>query len=209
IGLAHAVEHLDFIRYSWTVSNQKIKSELDFTPRHSSAEAVLQLRNAECGLRINGFHSGNASLFNPQSAIRNPQFDDFGMDESYIAAFGRTLFDFLSRYYWRIEVNGISNVPREGRAVLVGTHRGFMPWDAVMGLHLIRKRTGRIPRFLIHPGLIKFPFLFNFHTKLGGMIACQENADYVLEREGLLGIYPEGINGAFRLYREAYQLGKF
>src|SRR5262245_31124474 len=209
LGLARPIEQLDFIRYSWTVSNRKIKAELGFTPKHSSADAVSQLRIADCGLRIEVKGSPPKEFAGPQSAIRNPQFDDFGMDEGYIAAFGRRLFDFLSRRYWRIEVDGMGHVPREGRAVLVGTHRGFMPWDAVMALHLIKQGTGRIPRFLIHPGLIKFPFLFNFHTKLGGIVACQENADYVLERDGLLAIYPEGINGAFRLYREAYQLGKF
>ena len=194
LGLAHPIEQLDFIRYPWTVSNRKIKSELGFTPQQSSAEALQALRDEQ-----------RSSILDPRSST----FDDFGMDEGYIAAFGRMLFDFLSRRYWRIEINGIGNVPREGRAVLVGTHRGFMPWDAVMALHLIKQGTQRIPRFLIHPGLIKFPFLFNFHTKLGGIVACQENADYVLERDELLAIYPEGINGAFRLYREAYQLGKF
>jgi 1-acyl-sn-glycerol-3-phosphate acyltransferase len=189
--LAHSDAPLDFIRYPWTVSNQKSKDELGFAPQQASAETVSAL---------NGI---------PHSALRAPHFDDFGMDEGYITAFGRTLFDFLSRRYWRIEVDGLGYVPRAGRAVLVGTHRGFMPWDAVMALHLIKQGAQRIPRFLIHPGLIKFPFLFNFHTKLGGIVACQENGDYVLERDELLAIYPEGINGAFRLYREAYQLGKF
>jgi 1-acyl-sn-glycerol-3-phosphate acyltransferase len=79
----------------------------------------------------------------------------------------------------------------------------------VMALHLLVRELGRYPRFLIHPGLVKFPFLFNFHTKLGGVIACQENADRLLARGELLAIYPEGIRGAFALYRDAYRLGKF
>jgi 1-acyl-sn-glycerol-3-phosphate acyltransferase len=141
---------------------------------------------------------------------RGPEeFDDFGMDKGYIDAFGRTLFKFLHDRYWRVEVEGLGHVPARGRAVLVGVHRGFMPWDAVMTLHLLARELGRYPRFLIHPGLIKFPFLFNFHTKLGGVVACQENADRVLAREEILAIYPEGIRGAFALYRDAYRLGKF
>jgi 1-acyl-sn-glycerol-3-phosphate acyltransferase len=137
------------------------------------------------------------------------EFDDFGMDRQYIAAFGRTLFKFLHDRYWRIEVRGLHHVPRSGRAVLVGVHRGFMPWDAVMALHLVARNLKRYIRFLIHPGLIRFPFLFNFHTKLGGLVACQENAAYVLERDEMLGLFPEGIRGAFALYRDAYKLGKF
>ena len=46
-------------------------------------------------------------------------------------------------------------------------------------------------------------------TRLGGMIACMENADRVLGREGLLGMFPEGIRGAFTYYRDAYELKRF
>jgi 1-acyl-sn-glycerol-3-phosphate acyltransferase len=137
------------------------------------------------------------------------EFDDFGMSRPYIAAFGRTLFHFLHRHYWRIEVDGLDRVPREGRGMLVGVHRGFMPWDGVMLLHTVVRGVGRYPRFLIHPGLVKFPFLADYMTKLGGIIACQENADHVLGGGQLLGMFPEGIQGAFTLYRDAYRLGKF
>lgn len=136
-------------------------------------------------------------------------FDPYGMDEEYIAAYGRTLFRFLHRYWWRIETRGLEHVPRQGRAVLAGVHRGFQPWDGVMTLHTIATRLGRHPRFLIHPGLIKFPFLANYMTRLGGIVACQENADWVLGNDELLGFYPEGIRGAFSLYRDAYRLKKF
>jgi len=196
LNLAHPIDQLEYIRYSWTVSNNKIKQELGFTPARSSAEAVMCFANA----KSNGSRSGK---------IATREFDDFGMDKDYIAAYGRTLFKFLHNQYWRIEVDGLERVPREGRAVLVGVHRGLMPWDGVMALHLIARKLGRHPRFLIHPTLIKFPFLFNFMTKLGGIVACQENGDYVLERDEILGIFPEGIHGAFMLYKNAYHLGKF
>jgi len=136
-------------------------------------------------------------------------FDPYGMDKDYIAAYGRTLFRFLRRRWWRIETRGLEHVPRQGRAVLVGVHRGFQPWDGVMTMHTIVTETGRYARFLIHPGLIKFPFLANYMTKLGGIVACQENADWVLGNDELLGFYPEGIRGAFSMYRDAYKLKKF
>jgi 1-acyl-sn-glycerol-3-phosphate acyltransferase len=46
-------------------------------------------------------------------------------------------------------------------------------------------------------------------TKLGGVVACRQNAEHLLEREELLGIFPEGIHGAFTLYRDAYTLQPF
>jgi 1-acyl-sn-glycerol-3-phosphate acyltransferase len=187
---------LDFKRYSWTVSNEKIKT-IGFKPRLTSVSALGQFRTQ--------FPRPNRSYHCPKPE----PYDDFGMDANYIAAYSRTLFRFLSDYYWRIEVAGIENIPTLGRAVLAGTHRGFMPWDGVMALDLIVKRIGRYPRFLIHPGLVKFPFLANFMTKLGGMIACQENAKRVLEKDELLGVFPEGIQGAFVKYTQAYQIHDF
>ncbi len=189
LGWADPPAQLDSLRHSSTVSGDKIARDLGFVPKKTSAEAV---RDA--------FGSETAPL---------PDFDPFGLDEGYIDAYGRTLFRFLHDRYWRIEHRGLEHVPREGRAVLTGVHRGFMPWDAVMALHLLRRETGRIPRFLIHPCLIKHPFLANYITKLGGIVACQENADWVLGQEGLLGMFPEGIGGAFTMYRDAYKLGRF
>jgi 1-acyl-sn-glycerol-3-phosphate acyltransferase len=61
----------------------------------------------------------------------------------------------------------------------------------------------------MHPGLVKMPFCFNLLTKLGGVIACQDNADRMLKRGELLGVFPEGIKGAFALYRDAYRLQRF
>jgi 1-acyl-sn-glycerol-3-phosphate acyltransferase len=179
----------DFLRHNATVSGRRIETELGFVPRQTSAEALLSALGHE--------HS------------TAPDFDDFGLDERYIAAYERTLFRFLHDLYWRVELQGLENVPRQGSAVLTGIHRGFMPWDGVMALVAVHRATGRIPRFLIHPCLIKQPFLANYMTKLGGLLACQENAAWVLGRGELLGMFPEGIHGALTPYRDAYKLGKF
>jgi 1-acyl-sn-glycerol-3-phosphate acyltransferase len=179
-----------YLRHNATVSGRKIETELGFVPRRTSAEAVR-------------------AAFGGGRTAEAPELDDFGLDTRYIAAYERTLFRFLHDLYWRIEHRGLANVPRQGRAVLTGMHRGFMPWDGVMALVAVHRATGRIPRFLIHPCLVKPPFLANYMTKLGGILACQENADWVLGNEGLLGMFPEGIHGAFTPYRDAYKLGKF
>lgn len=180
----------DYLRHNATVSGRKIETELGFAPRKTSAEALLAAVGRE-------------------GAAATPEFDDFGLDLGYIAAYERTLFRLLHDLYWRIEYQGLENVPRQGRAVLTGVHRGFMPWDGVMALVGVHRATGRIPRFLIHPCLVKQPFLANYMTKLGGIVACQENADWVLGQDELLGMFPEGIHGAFTPYRQAYKLGKF
>ncbi len=135
--------------------------------------------------------------------------DQFGMDPEYIRRLGRTLFRWLHDYYWRVESRGLEHIPRQGAGVLVGTHRGFVPWDGIMALHMIVRETGRIPRFLCHRGLLKFRPISTFIARMGGVLACRENADWVLERKELLGVFPEGVGGAFTRYREAYRLHSF
>ena len=189
-GLAVSADQLKYIQYTWTVSADKLRREIGFVASRSSVQAITEL-------------TGRA----PGAAAR--PFDDFGMDPDYIRRYCGHLFKFLHDYYWRVEIDGIEEVPREGKGVLVGVHRGFMPFDGVMALFALVTRRDRIPRFLIHPSLTKFPFLADFMAKLGGLMACQENGDYVLERGELLGVFPEGIRGAFTMYKRAYMLGKF
>jgi 1-acyl-sn-glycerol-3-phosphate acyltransferase/nucleoside-diphosphate-sugar epimerase len=185
-------EALDYLRYPWTVSNQKIKREIGFKSGKTSLSALLEARGHVVS-----------------KTVPEPHFDELGMDHDYIQSHGKAFFKFLSDIYWRVEDRGIEQVPLHGRGVLVGIHRGFMPWDGVMALHLLVQKIGRYPRFLIHPGLLKFPFLANFMTKLGGVIACKESAERILESEELVGIFPEGIQGAFTRYKDSYKLQTF
>ncbi|MGD8817425.1 MAG: NAD(P)H-binding protein, partial [Acidobacteriota bacterium] len=195
LGLAAPLHEVDRTRYSWTVSGDRARSKLDFSPRDSSAAAVVRLSP-----RAQRSRGGQA---------RGATFDEFGLDAERIGGWRRRHIRFLHDAYWRVEVEGTRNLPRDGAGVMVGVHRGFMPFDGVMVVHDVVGATGRYPRFLIHPALVKFPFLANYMFKLGGIIACRENADYVLQRDGLLAVFPEGIRGAFSLYRDAYRISGF
>lgn len=178
------------IRYSWTVSGRRIAEGLGFTPIHSSAAVAAALGG-------DGAPGRQAGL---------PAFDPYGQDKRYIAWLHRTVMGFLHDLWWRVEVAGLENLPRQGAAVLVGVHRGFMPFDGTMLLFDLVKHVGRYPRFLIHPTLIKEVFLSDFITKQGGIVACRQNADWVLTSGDLLGYFPEGVEGAFSYYRDAYRL---
>ena len=188
-SLSAPPDQLKYIQFSWTVYGDKLRRELGFEPSRTSEQAVLEL------------------VGKPGDAPGT--YDDFGMDVAYIKRYCRHLFRFLHNVYWRVEVEGIEHIPPRGRGVLVGMHRGFMPFDGVMALFAMVTRSDRIPRFLIHPSLTKMPFLADFMAKLGGIMACQENGDWVLQRDELLGVFPEGIRGAFTMYKRAYTLGKF
>ena len=188
-SLAAPPDQLQYIRFSWTVSGAKLRRVAGFVPAFTSEHAILALAGRDEPPR--------------------GDYDEFGMDAAYIRRYCGHLFHWLHDRYWRVEIDGIQHVPPAGRGVLVGMHRGFMPFDGVMALFALVTRSKRIPRFLIHPSLTKFPFLADFMAKLGGIMACQENGDWVLQRDELLGVFPEGIRGAFTMYDRAYTLGKF
>jgi 1-acyl-sn-glycerol-3-phosphate acyltransferase/nucleoside-diphosphate-sugar epimerase len=216
------------LRYPWTAGGERARAELGFVAAVSSAEVAARFSGTPphpdplprdrgrghlpppCGVEaLKEVDRSGSRGVDPGWEWGREGLDPFGMDRGYVERWGRRLFRFLHDRYWRIEVRGLEHVPRSGRGVLTGVHRGFMPFDGVMALHLLARECGRYPRFLLHPTLTKLPFLADFMTKLGGVLACQENADWVLERDGLLGIFPEGIRGAFTPYRRAYRLGKF
>ena len=188
-------DQLDYLRYPWTLSGEKFARE---TGLCFSSRAAL----AEIGAE-------NATEPQPDSQVRLPEFDRFGSDPSFYKRQGRSTFRFAEEVYWRIESRGFEHLPRDGPAIIAGPHRGFMPLDAVMMFHLVYRYTGRAVRFLIHPTLVKFPFQGNFFQKMAGVMACKTNAERVLDDGDILGVYPEGIAGAFKLYREAYNLRVF
>jgi 1-acyl-sn-glycerol-3-phosphate acyltransferase/nucleoside-diphosphate-sugar epimerase len=193
-GRAASMDQVQFIRFHLTASAEKSAGALGFVARDTSMSVAraVQSRRRTAGRAC----ADRMSL----------DFDPFGLDPAYIRACSRGLMGFLHRRYWRIETDGLDRIPEQGAAVLVGMHRGFMPFDGVMTLLTVAEQKRRIPRFLIHPGLLKFPFLFNLMSKLGGVVACEENADHVLGSGELLGVYPEGIRGAFTMYSRAHRI---
>ena len=181
------------MQYNWTVSSDRAARELGFAPEQSTLEALTDYLRNKSGARLD--------------MLAKP-YDDYGLDMDYIRAWG-WWFAFLRKVYWRIDYEGMEHIPSSGAAIFVSNHRGFMPLDAVMHLSLILTNRGRIVRFLIIPSLLRFPYLCNFLTKLGGVIASQENAAKLFAAGDLVGIFPEGIRGSFTPYKTTYKLRDF
>ncbi|MGI8785764.1 MAG: 1-acyl-sn-glycerol-3-phosphate acyltransferase [Acidobacteriota bacterium] len=185
-------ELYDCLKYNWTISPARASEELGFEPKASSSEALRDFL-------------GRSGRGRPER-IRS-SYDEFGLDPDYLEKFS-WWFSFLRKVYWRVEVEGLENIPKTDAALLVANHRGFMPFDGVVHRSLILKAHNRHIRFLVIPSLFKFPFLSDFLIRQGGVVASQANTRKLFARRELVGIFPEGINGAFRMYRGAYKLGE-
>ncbi len=174
----------DLFRYPWTLSDDKARSSLGYNPAFDSFEAM--------GLTAAGPEEGK-------------RLDPFGMDPDYIQTICGGLAGFIHRRYFRIEYQGEEHLPDNGRLVLLGLHRGFMPIDALMLLtHFVNDRNSHV-RVPIHHTLLKTPLPFKF-AALGGFPAYAENMDRIIQSNQWLLVFPEGVNGAFKLYSEAYEV---
>ncbi len=136
--------------------------------------------------------------------------DEFGMDEGVIQML-RPVFRFLYDDWWRVEVEGIKNIPSKGAALIVANHSGMLPFDAVMlNMAVFAEHSeNRNVRFLVADFVDNFPLLSLFIQRAGGVKASPENAVKLLKKGELVCAFPEGTNGIGKLYSERYKLQAF
>jgi 1-acyl-sn-glycerol-3-phosphate acyltransferase len=141
---------------------------------------------------------------------RAEEVDEFGLDRSFDARL-RPVLDFVYRRYFRIQTEGIENVPGEGRAVVVGNHSGSIPIDGLMLRTALRTDhpASRDLRWLAEDFLFYLPFAGVFMNRAGAVRACQENAERLLSRDNLIAVFPEGVQGIRKLFRDRYRLQRF
>ena len=141
---------------------------------------------------------------------RSDVVDEFGRDPN-VAARIDPLLDFLYRTYFRVETRGLGHIPDDGRALIVANHSGTLPYDGAMIMHAVAKEhpATRAVRPLVEDFVFHFPWLGTLMNRIGGVRACPENAERLLLQDQLVAVFPEGIKGIGKLFRERYQLQRF
>jgi 1-acyl-sn-glycerol-3-phosphate acyltransferase len=141
---------------------------------------------------------------------RSEEVDEFGYDPVYEQKV-LPFFDFLYEKYFRVEVHGVDRLPAEGRCLLVANHSGTLPFDGVMLRRAVRREHAqhREVRWLAEDGIFHLPFLGSFTNRLGAVRACQENAERLLEHGALVAVFPEGMKGIGKLFKQRYRLQRF
>lgn len=136
--------------------------------------------------------------------------DPFGLDP-VVAEMVWHIVNALYFDYFRVDVEGIENVPLEGPAVLVANHGGAaLPYDAAM-LSLAVLNEAAIPRRVRVVATEIFnmlPFISHLYRKVGAAYAAREDAVEILRRGHLLAVFPEGERGFMKPVWEAYRVGR-
>jgi 1-acyl-sn-glycerol-3-phosphate acyltransferase len=137
--------------------------------------------------------------------------DEWGFDEEFAEA-AMPFMEFLHGTWWRVHVEGILNVPSHGRALLVGNHAGSLfPWDAFMiGTSILEEHPlPRFARFLVVNWAFELPYVSVAIRKFGGVPASPYNAIRLLEEDELVGVFPEGVKGTGKAFKDRYRLQRF
>jgi 1-acyl-sn-glycerol-3-phosphate acyltransferase len=134
-------------------------------------------------------------------------YDAFGMHPD-VVAFGEALVAPLYDHYFRVRSRGHAHIPETGAAVLAGNHSGAIPTDAMMvWLDVLRNtEPPRVARSVADHFVPMIPFIGTLFAR-GGMVGgSRGNARTLLEAGELLTIFPEGVPGISKHFRDRYVL---
>jgi 1-acyl-sn-glycerol-3-phosphate acyltransferase len=118
------------------------------------------------------------------------------------------LMELMGKYF-RLEVEGVENIPRRGPGLITPNHSGYAGFDAVMLMHEVQKATKRIPRMLTHPFWFWTATTAIPATKAGFLEATIDNGLRQLQKNNLVVLFPEGEYGNFKATSKRYHLQEF
>jgi 1-acyl-sn-glycerol-3-phosphate acyltransferase len=136
-------------------------------------------------------------------------FDPFGFDPD-TARYALSLIVFLHRTYFRTEVFGVENVP-EGRCLLVSNHSGMLPLDGVLicASLVLDRDPPVLPRAMVEKWTQHLPFVAMLFARIGQILGAPDNARRLLEADHPLLVFPEGVRGIAKAFKQRYQLADF
>ncbi len=202
---AFSQEHLQQLLKEFFSAMREIVGSIDLSnkgPKTSRAKSFRQLLlDPQAWIR---------TIQKARSILQSDEVDDYGCDRRFEMAI-KPFFDFLFSHYFRVDLRGIENIPSQGRALLVANHSGVLPYDAAMMKVAIYNEHSeqRELRFLVDDFVFHFPFLGVLMNRIGGVRACPENAERLLNHDEVVSVFPEGIKGIAKPFSQRYQLQRF
>jgi 1-acyl-sn-glycerol-3-phosphate acyltransferase len=135
---------------------------------------------------------------------------DSGHDPAFLER-AAPLLEFLYAKYFRVRTIGLENVPSEGPALIVANHSGGIPYDGALLIYaLFRDHPAhRRLRTLVANFAFRSPWMVNVVARIGGVRASTETAMPLLADGNLVGVFPEGLKGVGKMFRERYRLNRF
>lgn len=139
------------------------------------------------------------------------EIDEFGYDGDFTQNVWYPLLRPLYRKWFRVEIRGIEHLPASGGALVASNHAGVIPIDAMMlavGVHDEHPQN-RLVRMLVADFGFEYPGVSVLIRRTGNTLACQSDAELLLNNGDLVGVFPEGFKGIGKPFSERYKLQRF
>lgn len=137
--------------------------------------------------------------------------DEFGFDEDFTEHAYLPLLRPLYRRWFRVEVRGIENIPNVGGALVVANHSGTIAMDSLMTQVAVHDEhpAHRHLRMLGADLVFQTPVIGQVARRSGSTLAANPDAERLLSRGELAGVWPEGFKGVGKPFSERYKLQRF
>ena len=137
-------------------------------------------------------------------------YDGFGLSLRTLERWSR-MGRLLYEDYFDVRALGVERVPSKGPVMLVANHSGQIPLDAVMIMMalLMEGDPPRLARGMIERWFPTLPFVGTLASRCGQILGDPQNCRELLAREQVILVFPEGVRGIGKPYRERYELKRF
>jgi 1-acyl-sn-glycerol-3-phosphate acyltransferase len=136
-------------------------------------------------------------------------FDPFGLSPDWVRTMALPGL-LLYRYYFRVETHDIDRVP-PGRVLLISNHAGQLPFDGMMlqTALLLEAEPPRIVRAMGEYWIPQLPLVSYAAARGGALVGTPHNCAQMLHHGECVAVFPEGVRGMNKLFRERYRLQRF
>lgn len=137
-------------------------------------------------------------------------YDPWGYNNETVK-YGLSLAKPIYEKYFRTEAQGVDHIPAQGPVLIVGNHSGQLPIDGILIGYALASRTKspRIPRAMIERFFPTVPWLGNMLNEVGAVLGDPVNCARMLANNEAIIVFPEGVRGSGKLYRDRYKLQRF
>lgn len=181
----------------------------DPVPRSTRAAQTANARSAEALAP----HSVNQRLrphLTPAIDDAGAGYDVFGANADW-ARRASKLTAFLYERWFRVRSYNTQNIPQRRGGILIANHSGNLPIDGAMICADIVRRTDppRLVRPIAHHVASAIPIFSTVFARVGVVGGSRTNVEHLLSRDELLLIFPEGVPGITKGFRNRYKLVDF
>lgn len=113
------------------------------------------------------------------------------------------------RRYLRIEVEGVENIPKDGKGLIISNHSGYSGFDAIMLANEVFLAQQRKARLIAHKLWFFGKPIQVVSEKMGLVEADTNQILKSLSNGDLMIIFPEGEAGNFKATQRRYRLQEF